>query len=126
MAKISEYYEKKKLANRLTEELRQLEEDEDLKNEVEFKEQLNELMEKYGKTAKDTVNVLSIIDPKVGKMLDGGGDKSAGNTGRKRPLQVYRNPHTGEVVKTRGGNQKTLKAWRDQYGPETVRSWREE
>ena len=126
MTRISEYYEKKKLANQLTEELRKLEEDDDLKNEVKFKEELNELMEQYGKTAKDTVNVLSVIDSKVAKMLDGSGVSNAGDTGKKRPLQVYRNPHTGEVVKTRGGNQKTLKAWRDQYGPETVRSWREE
>ena len=42
---------------------------------------------------------------------------------RKRKLKVYRNPETGEVVETRGGNQKTLKAWKEQYGAETVDSW---
>ncbi|WP_425283473.1 hypothetical protein [Halomonas daqiaonensis] len=37
--------------------------------------------------------------------------KTSGNTGRaKRKLKIYKHPNTGEVVETRGGNQKTLKS----------------
>lgn len=37
--------------------------------------------------------------------------------------QVYKNPNTDEVVETKGGNHKVLKAWREQYGVEAVDSW---
>ncbi|MFC2990624.1 hypothetical protein [Halomonas tibetensis] len=49
--------------------------------------------------------------------------KAAGTTatGRaKRKLKIYKNPNTGEVVETRGGNQKTLKAWKNEYVAETT------
>src|SRR5690554_6263374 len=53
------------------------------------------------------------------------GFQGALGTGAKRPLKTYKNPHTGEVVKTRGGNHKTLNEWRDKYGKEAVKSWQE-
>ncbi len=37
--------------------------------------------------------------------------------------QVYRNPETGEVVETKGGNHRVLKAWKEQYGADTVNAW---
>jgi hypothetical protein len=38
-------------------------------------------------------------------------------------LKVYKNPHTGEVVETKGGNHKTLKEWKAEHGSATVESW---
>jgi hypothetical protein len=38
-------------------------------------------------------------------------------------FKVYKNPHTGEVVETKGGNQKTLKEWKAEHGSDTVESW---
>ncbi|WP_256219368.1 DNA binding protein, partial [Pseudomonas sp. NBRC 111133] len=38
-------------------------------------------------------------------------------------VKVYKNPHSGEVVETKGGNQRTLKAWKNEYGAEVVESW---
>ncbi|MCS9086840.1 transcriptional regulator, partial [Pseudomonas aeruginosa] len=32
-------------------------------------------------------------------------------------------PDTGEVVETKGGNHKVLKAWKEQYGAQTVDGW---
>ncbi|MBN0809937.1 DNA binding protein, partial [Pseudomonas aeruginosa] len=42
---------------------------------------------------------------------------------RERALKRYKNPNNGEVVETKGGNHKVLKAWKEQYGAETVESW---
>lgn len=42
---------------------------------------------------------------------------------RQRKIKVYKNPNTGEVVETKGGNHKVLRTWREQYGVETVDSW---
>ena len=67
------------------------------------------------------------------KTASDGGKKSAASPAkaaapaaggrRKRKLKIYKNPNTGEVVETRGGNQKTLKAWKEEHGNDTVESW---
>jgi len=45
---------------------------------------------------------------------------------RKRPMKTYKNPHTGEVVQTRGGNHKTLNEWRKKHGKEAVQGWQQD
>jgi len=42
---------------------------------------------------------------------------------RARVVKVYQNPHTGELIETKGGNHRGLKAWKEQYGAATVDSW---
>lgn len=42
---------------------------------------------------------------------------------RTRRTKTYTNPHTGEVIQTKGGNHKLLKAWKQEYGNDTVESW---
>lgn len=41
---------------------------------------------------------------------------------KPRQLKVYKNPHSGEVVETNGGNHKTLKKWKTKHGAATVES----
>lgn len=121
MAKINDYYEKKQLMEKLSEELNKLEQDESLKTELEFESKVRDLMSEYEKTPKDVLQILSAIDPSIGGQVDTGTAKKG-----KRAMKVYKNPHTGEVVRTRGGNQKTLNEWREQYGRETVQSWQQD
>lgn len=121
MAKINDYYKKKQLMDQLAREIQEMEQNNDLKREFEFKDKLSKLMDQYGKSAKEVLEVLGNIDPSVRGKVDGASGN--GETRKKRPLKVYKNPHTGEVVKTRGGNQKDLNAWRQQYGREAVDSW---
>lgn len=121
MAKINEYYKKKQLMDQLAQELQEMEQNNDLKKEFEFKDNLSKLMDQYDKSAKDVLEVLANIDPTIRSKADAA--SGSGDTRKKRPLKVYKNPHTGEVVKTRGGNQKDLNAWRQQYGREAVDSW---
>jgi hypothetical protein len=120
MAAINDYYRKKNLMQQLADELEQLENDESLKEELSFKRELNDLLEAYGKSARDAFSVLTIIDP---SLRDAPQDRFEKVPRAKRPLKTYKNPHTGDVVQTRGGNQKTLIAWREQYGAEAVQSW---
>ncbi|CAM3863457.1 hypothetical protein VRRI112168_03725 [Vreelandella rituensis] len=49
-----------------------------------------------------------------------------GSIYRKRPLRVFRNPHTGEVIRTRGGKHRQLTEWSARYGPDVVAEWQEE
>jgi len=122
MAKINDYYQKKQLMEKLSEELAQLEQDQALKSELEFENKVRELMKQYNKAPKDVLQILSAIDPSVA------GAKADTSTGTraKRPLKTYKNPHTGEVVKTRGGNHKTLNEWRQKHGKEAVQGWQQD
>ncbi|MCK7547006.1 histone-like nucleoid-structuring protein, MvaT/MvaU family [Marinobacter koreensis] len=122
MAKINDYYQKKQLMEKLANELEQLEKDQSLKKELDFENKVRDLMKEYDKSPKDVLQILSAIDPSIA-----GSKTEVGSGSRpKRPLKTYKNPHTGEVVKTRGGNHKTLNEWRDKYGKEAVQSWQQD
>ncbi|HET8800780.1 MAG TPA: histone-like nucleoid-structuring protein, MvaT/MvaU family [Marinobacter sp.] len=122
MAKINDYYQKKQLMEKLAAELDQLEKDQALKSELDFEKDVRALMKKYDKSPKHVLQVLAAIDPSVAGAK---GDTSTG-TRAKRPMKTYKNPHTGEVVKTRGGNHKTLNEWREKHGKEAVQSWQQD
>ena len=122
MAKINDYYQKKQLMEKLSEELAKLEQDQALKGELEFENKVRDLMKEYKKSPKDVLQILSAIDPTI----SGGKATAATGARAKRPMKTYKNPHTGEVVKTRGGNHKTLNEWRQKHGKEAVQSWQQD
>lgn len=97
--------------------LESLKNDAGLKKEIEFEEKLNLLLAEYGKSIKD---VVSILDP---ESVRGAQSRAAKPGRRARAIKVYRNPHTNEVVETKGGNHKVLKGWKSEYGNDTVESW---
>ncbi|ART64391.1 histone-like nucleoid-structuring protein, MvaT/MvaU family [Kushneria marisflavi] len=123
MSLLNEYMKKEQLLKQLRDELQQLEQDQRLKGELEFKEKLEQLMQAHDKTAADVIDLLAPDD--VTSAPRPSSVESQGPGRRKRKLKVYRNPHTAEVVETRGGNQKTLKAWKEEYGNDTVEQWLE-
>ena len=43
---------------------------------------------------------------------------------REYPVKRYENPHTGDVIETRGGNHTVLKKWKSTYGGAVVERWR--
>lgn len=121
MSKLSLYYSKLSELKNLQNEVDQLAESDELKSELEFKEKLESLMDEYDQSAKSVARILSELDPSL--KLNGKTAAQA-TSGPKRPLVTYQNPHTKEIVKTRGGNQKTLKQWRNEYGADVVNGWK--
>nr|WP_299241779.1 histone-like nucleoid-structuring protein, MvaT/MvaU family [uncultured Halomonas sp.] len=119
MSLLSEYMMKEQMLKQIQQELEQMEGDQRLKSELEFKERLEALMQEFGKSASDVIDLLQPNEPSTNAAKS----VATGSARRKRKLKIYKNPNTGEVVETRGGNQKTLKAWKDQYGADTVESW---
>jgi hypothetical protein len=121
MPNINDYYQKKQLLEKLSKELNKMEQDQALKSDLEFEEKIKGLMDEHKKSPKDVLQILGAIDPSVASAkTDGGGVRA------KRPMKTYKNPHSGEVVKTRGGNHKTLNEWRQKYGKEAVQSWQQD
>lgn len=118
MSMLQQYRQIEDTIRELSEKLKSLSNDEKLKKEIEFEKKLAALMEQYGKSVKD---VIAIIDPdnKISAPVRTTGAPAK----RERRVKQYKNPHTGEVIKTKGGNHKELKAWKEKYGAETVESW---
>lgn len=100
-------------------ELENLKNDQGLKREIEFEQKLRDLLGEYGYSLR---NIVAILDPQA---LGRRHEPAATARGPRKPRQVktYRNPHSGEVVETKGGNHKTLKEWKAEFGSEEVESW---
>ncbi|MCH4563461.1 DNA binding protein [Halomonas sp. EGI 63088] len=117
MSILATYVQKEQQLQQLQEELDRLKNDDRLKTELQFKDKLEALMREFDKSPAD---VIKLLDPQPTSAKTA----TITSTGRaKRKLKIYKNPNTGEVVKTRGGNQKTLKAWKEEYGADTVEGW---
>lgn len=120
MSSLQEYRNLQHTIRELTDRMNSLSNDTKLKQEIEFEEKVRSLMAQYNKSLKD---VVAILDPD--NKLSTGGKTSKTSTGPKRARKVkqYKNPKTGEVIETKGGNHKELKAWKEKYGADTVESW---
>lgn len=119
MSKLAEF---KALEAQLAAQLRQLDElknDSELKREIEFEENLRRLMAEYGVSLK---GIIALLDPQARTEATLATPVARGQR-RKRQAKVYKNPQTGEVVETKGGNHKVLKSWKEQYGVKTVEGW---
>lgn len=118
MSALQEFRTLQQTIRELTERMNALSNDTKLKQEIEFEEKLRVLMAEYNKSLKD---VVTILDPD--NKLANGKTSKAGGIKRARKVKQYKNPHTGEVIETKGGNHKELKAWKEKYGADTVESW---
>jgi hypothetical protein len=118
MSALQEFRTLQQTIRELTERMNSLSNDTKLKQEIEFEEKLRTLMAEYNKSLKDVVVILDpdskLSNPKTTK---------TGATKRARKVKQYKNPQTGEMIETKGGNHKELKAWKEKYGSDTVESW---
>lgn len=94
-----------------------LKNDSKLKTELEFEDKLKKLMAEYNKSLRD---VVAILDPEASssRLI-----ATRQSSRKPRALKTYKNPHSGEVVETKGGNHSVLKAWKSEYGNDEVESW---
>ena len=100
-------------------ELEALKNDDSLKKEIEFEQKLRDLLGEYGYSLR---NVVAILDPQAATRR--AAPVQAEKASRKpRQVKVYKNPHTGETIETKGGNHKILKEWKAKWGSDEVESW---
>ncbi|HWH87143.1 MAG TPA: histone-like nucleoid-structuring protein, MvaT/MvaU family [Pseudomonas sp.] len=118
MSKLAEY---RQLEKHLAEQLQALEalkSDDGLKKEIEFETKLRKLLGQYGFSLKHIVNIL---EPQTTAKRQGAAP--AARTRKPRELKVYKNPNTGEMIETKGGNHKALKNWKAKHGTDVVEGW---
>lgn len=101
-------------------ELESLKNDDGLKREIEFEKKLRDLLAEYGYSLR---NIVAILDPQPATRRVA--PTTVVERGSRKPRQIkqYRNPHTGEIIETKGGNHKQLKEWKAEHGAEEVESW---
>lgn len=117
MSLINEFRETKERIKELEERLASLSQDSKLKKELEFEEKLRILMSEYSKSLRD---ITLILDPQAARGVT---KTTSTRTRSPRKMKQYNNPHTGEVIETKGGNHKVLKEWKAKWGSDTVESW---
>ena len=118
MSRLAEFRQlEQQLAAQLA-ELEALKGNSELQKEIQFETKLRDLFAEYGFSLRDVINLL---DPQANRR----GSAPAAEKAPRRARQVkqYKNPHNGEVIETKGGNHKLLKAWKAQYGAGEVESW---
>ncbi|MCE1061860.1 DNA binding protein [Pseudomonas alloputida] len=122
MSKAAEYRAlERQIADQLA-ALEALKGSEALQRELEFEDKLRKLLGEYSMSLR---NVIAILDPKAAAGSVGTAGKVDGRRGPRAPRAVkrYVNPHTNEVVETKGGNHATLKSWKSEHGAAEVESW---
>lgn len=118
MSKLAEF---RKLEKHLAEQIQALEAlkgDVGLKKEIEFETKLRALLGEYGYSLKDVINLL---DPQSSRSAPAVESKAGSR--KPRQVKIYKNPHTGELIETKGGNHRGLKEWKAKHGSATVESW---
>jgi hypothetical protein len=87
---------------------------------MEFEGKLRALLAEYGYSLRDVTALLYLQSVARNARTTSQDEK----TSRKpRKVKRHKNPHTGEVVETKGGTHKILKAWKAEVGGEQVESW---
>ena len=121
MSRLAEF---RQLEKHLAEQLAALEAmkgDEGLKKEVEFETKLRELLAQYGYSLR---NIIAILDPQASSRRAPAAAESKAGTRKPRDVKIYKNPNSGELIETKGGNHRQLKEWKNEFGADVVESWR--
>ncbi|MBA6136051.1 MULTISPECIES: histone-like nucleoid-structuring protein, MvaT/MvaU family [Pseudomonas] len=119
MSRLAEFRElEQKLAQQLA-ELEAMKGSSELKAEIEFETKLRDLLSQYGYSLRDIINLL---DPQASRRsaVPAVAEKAPR---RPRQLKRYKNPNTGEVIETKGGNHTQLKQWKSEFGASVVEGW---
>ncbi|EMB2824076.1 TPA: histone-like nucleoid-structuring protein, MvaT/MvaU family [Pseudomonas aeruginosa] len=117
MSKLAAFREAERKLQEQIQLLERLKSDSHLKKELEFRDALEGLMKTYDMSL---LNIIEILDPGYHHRVT----PQAGKPRAQRAVKIYRNPNTGEVVETKGGNHKLLKEWKQEHGADVVETWR--
>lgn len=118
MSKLAEYRQLEKHLAEQLQALQALKGDDGLKKEIEFETKLRKLLDQYGFSLKHIINLL---EPQTSGRRQTSAPTAI--TRKQRELKVYKNPNTGEVIETKGGNHKALKKWKAEHGADVVEGW---
>lgn len=121
MSKLAEFRAAEKALQEQLSALEALKNDSGLQREIEFEEKLKSLMQEYD---ANLGKVIAILDPASVQRKSFISPDSNRQQRKPREVKVYKNPHTGETIETKGGNHRQLKEWKARWGGDVVEGWK--
>lgn len=115
--KLQQYLQTKIAKEQLEKELAVIEESPSFQDDLKFLKELEELIELHDKTR---IQVAELLNPTPTQKAIASYTKPPR---KPREERHYRNPHTGEEVKTAGGNHTVLKQWRKDHPDVNLKDW---
>ncbi|WP_027602312.1 MULTISPECIES: histone-like nucleoid-structuring protein, MvaT/MvaU family [Pseudomonas] len=123
MPLIQEYRQIEVAILELKQRLEQLNNDERLKKELRFEKELRALLGEHKKSLRDVIAILDTEAGTTNSVARKSKSTLAAKQRRSRQLKRYKHPESGEVIETKGGNHKILKAWKAEHGSDVVEGW---
>jgi hypothetical protein len=121
MSKLAEFRDLEKYLAEKMAALESMKNDSGLQREIEFERKLRRLLGEYSYSLR---NIVALLDPNaVSRHAPVSTAASPKGARRARLIKRYHNPHTGEVIETKGGNHKRLKEWKTEHGADVVDFW---
>ena len=121
MSLLSEYLALQESTTAGLARMKAIEADEGFQREREFETAVRSLLGEYNKSLRD---VIALLDPESARGRRTSAPVATGKqTRRARTAKVYKNPHTDELLETKGGNNLTMKRWKEQWSAEEIASW---
>lgn len=117
MANLENYILLKRKIEQYQEKLSELEANKELQQDLIFLAELEELLERYGKSKEQTAKILFPESNNASSQL------VATKPRKKREAKTYVHPVTGETVTTAGGNHTILKKWRAENPDVDLSEW---
>jgi len=127
--KIDTYRQKRQELDRLKSEIETMEKSDLVKKEISFVNEINKVLKKYNRTAADLAMVFPESETTAKAKPATSGAKAKAKvkakvkavTKKKRlrkspPVRTFKHPKTGETVKVKRTNNKTLKSWASSLG----------
>lgn len=113
MKKLSLYREKLNRLEGLKQEIEKLEGSAALKSDIDFIKDIEKVLKKHRRQPAD----LAVAFPEI----KGATSRKTSSPGRKKkrsvsPARTFKHPNTGEVVKAKRTNNKTLQGWAKELG----------
>lgn len=115
---IHEYNELQQTIRAAQERIKAIETDPGFARDKEFETKLRALLGDYHRSLRD---IITLLDPESRR--PNAFKTAEPKTRRARQVTTYSNPHDGTIVQSKGGNNRILKAWNEQYGKDVVKSW---
>lgn len=123
MFKIAEFVAAEMALAKQVTALEELKNDPELKRELEFSKELDELLAKYTFSRSKLFSFLSAqhkAENPTEKKTTGSRSRQLAPTTK---MKLWTNPHTNETVESARRDHFTLREWTAQYGLETVLTW---
>lgn len=117
---IIQHEQLKKQQERIDKELAALEQNDAFKKDMACKHAIEKALKDHGKAIDDLPRLFPQTVPTEPKAKSTRIKKPPKT---KRPLYRYTHPETGDVVESRGLNNKKLQAWIKEHGLEEVKGW---